>query len=569
MADKKDLFNKYQTIDEDSIKPVEEESKKKFGLNLFEEEEEVTESLDKPAEKKKQKAPKEKKVKEKKPKEPKPVKEKKVKEKKIKEPEAVKEETEGAKPVKEKKVKEKKSKEPKPVKEKKVKKEKTKEPKPVKEKKSKEKKSKEPKVKNKDAAFEEQLTKKDHITFVLILITLVIAVAFVCVKFVPMLNEEQEPTEPVTEMKNLSELRVDREDVSAKYMQSDIKSIFYSWLPENVVQYYQYDDKKIKVSQPTGNVSATMKMGEDEINVTVDYVQNEDGIFGMGFYSNEQNISYKKVVFKLTNLPKGYEQEGKALLLATTDTNVLSEGNSRWADSFVVELETGKTTRFLSNTETDLEKAAGFSVLTDEAYMTSDGKIPFFTTRKYEAISGKKDIFVKEGTKEYSFAEDVYGSYVVVDGTAIVYMRATETGFNVVRKDGEEETVVFTFEGDFNMNYLCCNEYILEKNSGRLYNVKSGSETKLAEFKMIEPEFITVSADGKNLIVLGTVKNVVDYQLYIYNLESGSCTKYEDTNFSKHTNITFINDTMVVCSAVSPEKGYENTIIDISKINKK
>ena len=138
-----------------------------------------------------------------------------------------------------------------------------------------------------------------------------------------------------------------------------------------------------------------------------------------------------------------------------------------------------------------------------------------------------------------------------------------------MKKNAEDETTVFNMNGDINVNYLSYNEYLLDKNTGKLYNVKTGTEIQIKDYKMYNSEFMNVSADGKWLVILGTEKNIVDYQLYIVNLETGDCAKYEDTNFSKHTDIMFINDTVLMYTAVSPEKGYENVIVDIAKMSKK
>lgn len=516
MANKNDLFDKYKAVDESG-------DDNNFNLTLLTEDEETVIPEDS-----KTKTGK----KEKKTKEPKPVKEKKIKE-------------------------------PKPVKDKK-----TKEPRALKENKAK-KSAKE----NKDLPFEEQLTKKDHITFALVLFTLVVAIAFVCIKFIiPLGNDEVENPTPVIKIENISKICTHKEDVSVQYLQSDIKDVFYSWSPENAVQYYQYDDKKLKAISPFGNTTAKVKMAEEELSVSIEYVKVGDSVFGIGLFSVDQieeESAYKKIVLKMTDLPVGYKEEGKALLLATVETGDTLGKYSRWTDSFVVEIESGKTTRFLANSKTDVAEAVSYSVLSDEAYMMSDGKIPFFTTRNYEAISGKRDIFIKDGSKEYVVAEDVYGNYVFIEGGTIIYLKSAESGFNVVKKDSEDEIVVFNLSGDLNANYLCYNEFLLNKNSGKLYNVKTGAEIQIKDYKMLNPESISVSADGKNLVVLGTEKSIVDYKLYIVNPETGECIKYEDTNISKHTDVMFINDTVLIYTAVSPEKGYENVIVDIAKANKK
>lgn len=488
-------------------------------------------------------------------------------------------------PKKEKKMKtpklpkEKKVKEPKPPKEKKIKE--LKEPKPVKEKKvnaekvpkiKKEKTPKEPKQ-PKEKKPREPLTKKDFVTIGIAVLALVMVVVFAVIKYMPESEIETDFTETTTQAQDkLASIQVVRDGVSLNLIQSDIEDVFYGFSSDYKLKYYQYRDNKMVAVQSTGSVSASVDMGNETIPVTIDYVELGGEVFGIGLFvanKNEDVYFYDMLAFQLVNLPKGYEQEGKALLLATTSKNVLTQKVTMWPESFVVDLETGKTSRFLKviNRNIDMTTGAGvddFCILTKDGY-TASNNIPFISAREYEAGSGQQDIFVKNGSKEELYVSDVYGKFLLTDGNSVIFMRKTAKGFDVVRKTGEEEKVTASFYGTMGTYYMYSGDYIFNKNDGKLYNLKTGEAKTIIGYRM-SPEMMSVSPDGKYLIMLGTVTNMMDYQVHIFNLENGEYTKFKDENYSSHSNLTFINNTTAVYMVLDPNQGYEYVVLDVTKI---
>lgn len=607
MEDKKSLNNKYQKIDTDNDAPVKEakisapEKEKKVNEKKIKEPKAKKEKAQKPPKEKKVKEPK--KPKEKKIKEPKPPKAKKEKKQKNAEAvapevkdEAVKEivspqenieikaETEPQvredgrkaeeivlptvksvkkiKPKKEKKVKEKKTKEPKPPKPKKEKAEKA--PKVKKEKVQKPPKEKKPR---------EPITKKDIVTIAFAVLALAMVIGFAVIKFVPDSDIRTEPTESTTKPTGdkLSGIQVVRDGVALNLIQSDIEDVFYGFSSDYKLQYYQYKDNKMVAVQSIGTVNTSVDLGNETIPVTIDYVELGGKLFGIGLFVAEKDSDvyfYDMVTFRLVNLPKSFEQEGKALLLATTSKNALTQKISLWPESFVIDLNSGKTSRFLSviNRSIDITTGAGaddFCILTNEG-CTATGNVPFITAREYEADSGKQDIFVKSGKKEELFASDVYGKYLLTDGNSVIFMKKTDGGFDVIRKTGEEEKTVFSLFGTMGSDYLYTGDYIFNKNDGKLYNLKTGAAKLIVGYRM-SPEMMAVSPDGKYLVMLGTVVNMMDYQVHIFNLETGEYAKYEDENYSSHSNLTFINNSTAVYMVLDPNQGYEYVVLDVTK----
>ena len=482
-------------------------------------------------------------------------KEKHPKEKKAKEPKQTKEKKEKA--PKEKKVKEAK---PEKVKEPKVKKEKA----PKQPKQPKEKKPREP------------MNKKDFATIGIALVAVALACTFAYFKFFyddsPQIDNT---TEPSTEMvvEKLSDIQIARNGVLVNLVQTDIPDVFYGITTDYKVKYYQYRDNRMVAVQSTNSITTEVDFGNETLPVTIDYVKLGSKVYGIGLFvaeEGEEVYFYNMMVFKLTNLPAKYAEEGKALLLATTSRNALTQGDILWPESFTIDLESGKTSRFLKiiNRSIDINTGAGvtdFCILTQQGYNSTTNQVPFITAREYEQGSGMQDIFVKNGTKESLFAENIYGKFLLTNGDSVIFMRKTNTGFDVVRKTGETEETVRSFYGTMGADYLHSGKYLLNVNDGNLYNMLTGEKTMLVGFRM-DPEMMVISDDGKYVVMLGTVKNMMDYQVHIFNLESGEYAKFEDQNYSNHSNLTFINNTTAVYTVLDPNQGYEYVVMDVSKI---
>ena len=616
LEENKSLNNKYQTISEDELvaeeplreeKPIKEKKEKKVKQPKPPKEKKAKEP----------KPPKEKKVKEPKPeKTPKVKKEKAPKEKKVKEdkkplfakkeetpkPEVIVKETasgrrteevvlptikivkmvsekESVKTEEPKKEKVKKVKEPKPPKEKKAK-----EPKPEKVKVPKEKKVKEPKpekapkVKKENAPKEkkpkEPLNKKDFITigfavFAVLMISIVVGFYFITNENLGV-NAPETTTEASGE--KLSDIHVVQTAVGQNLVQSDFKDIFFGFSESNYeLRYYQYTNEKMTRIQATNSVTTSVNMGNEDVPVTIDYIKYGDNIFGMGLFKADKDSEvyfYKMLVFKLVNLPKGYEQEGKALLLATESDNALSQKDILWTESFIVDLNTGKTERFLKiiNRTIDMSGAgvADFCMLTSAGYKTTTGVIPFISGRKYELNSGKQDIFVKKGNEETVLASDVYGKFLLTDGNDIIFMRKNNVSFDVVRLSNGEEKIIRNYPGSMSNDYLLTDHYIFNKETGMLYDLFTGEEKLVAGYR-ISAELVEISPDGKYLVMLGTVKNMLDYQIHIFNLQTGDYSTYQDKNYSKHSNLAFINNTTAAYVVIDPNKGHQSVVIDVTK----
>lgn len=460
----------------------------------------------------------------------------------------------------------------------------------VKEKKIKEKKAKEPKEKKP----REPLGKKDIATIAVSAVALIFAV---CVGFFAYFDSRPvekkiqivskitflgkifpeyavTPNGSETEQNEnmVSKIQIARDGIFTNLLQTDFPSVFYGINSDYTVQYYQYSNNRIIPVKATDAIDLKVDMGSGILNVKMDYVKNGEYVSGISVFTannnDDTNYFYDFVVFKLTVLPPKYHRDGHALLLASTDKSALESSEILWSESFDVNLKDGSMTRFLSviNRTID-EKGAGvsdFCMLNRAGYTATTQKIPFITSREYPVGSGLQDIFVKNGNKEELFASEVYGKYFTVDASKTVYLRKTTTGFDVIHNTNGEEKIARSFYGFMDTAYTINDEYLLSKEDGHLYNIVTGKDYSLVGYSMNAYSFI-VSDDGRYVVMMGTVKNAVDYQIHIFDLQTGEYAKFHDKNYAPHGTLCFIDEKTVLYTAVEPNQGYEYVVLDIEK----
>lgn len=471
---------------------------------------------------------------------------------------------------------------------------KVKQPKEKKIKEPKEKKTKQPKEKtHKEKKQREPLEKKDIVTIVVSAVALILILftgAFAYfnsrpvekkveivsrVKFLGKIFPEYVVNSGVEGEDNgnkLSEIQIARDGVFVNLVQTDFPGVFYGINTDYTVQYYQYSNSKMIPVKYTDTADLKVDMGSGVLNVKMNYIKNGEYVSGVSVFTSDSsdgvNYFYDFVVFKLTVLPAKYQREGHALLLASTDKSALEGNNVLWSESFDVNLKNGTVTRFLSVINRNIdEKGAGvadFCILNKAGYTASSQKVPFISSREYPVGSGMQDIFVKNGAKEELLASDVYGKYLTADASTVVYLRKTTTGFDVVHNTNGEEKIQRSFYGFMDTGYMVNDKYLLSKEDGHLYNIMSGKDYSLVGYSMNVSSFI-VSDDNRYVVMMGTVKNAVDYQIHIFDLQTGEYAKFQDKNYAPHGTLCFIDGKTVLYTAVEPNQGYEYVILDVEK----
>jgi hypothetical protein len=272
-------------------------------------------------------------------------------------------------------------------------------------------------------------------------------------------------------------------------------------------------------------------------------------------------------------MPKGFEKEGRYLLLANTDIKSVYSQNPVWEEAYELNLANGETTEFFSQGNRMLDIDGGlrpdFTMLTDAVLKEQGGSLPFFTRRAYEISNGENpvsDIYIKTGNDEAVAVENVIDLYAgpVADG-GFVFLQSINGGFAAQRYLNGEIAPVKEYYSDYEETYMRSGDWLLCKEDGRVYSLVEDKSFELPDFKM-NPSLFGVSPDGRYIVLAGTVTNVFDYQIYIYNTQTEHYKSFQDSDYSVHYNLFFPNEKSF-CFYTESVDGYVEKVVDLSRIS--
>lgn len=422
------------------------------------------------------------------------------------------------------------------------------------------------------------LTKEQKIETVRLAITLIlvfaaiIAVIFVVKFYFQSRNNTENPEVIKTEVTDLRDITLSSKLVSVPYVQTGIDSIVYTANSAGTILFYEFNGTDYAQIVETGSMEVVVPLSGQQIPVEIHYIERGGKLAGYGVYTADETDNvyiYDFLLCKITDLPSGYSQKGKCLLVANTDINSVYSNEPVWEEAFVLERASGKLTRFLSDGNRMLDTKGAlrsdFATVTNNEIQSSTGVIPFFTGRAYDTSSElKTDLYLKNKSGEMLAVTDILDKYTknTEDG-GIVYIKAITGGFSTVKYLDGKSTAVNEFYSNYGEQYIRSGDWILSREDGRIYSTYTDKVLELEQFAINPSEFI-VSDDGKYVVLMGMAANAADYQIYIYNTETGKSSNFSDNDYSQHYNLFFVND-RTVCFYTATAEGYNEKIIDISK----
>lgn len=422
------------------------------------------------------------------------------------------------------------------------------------------------------------LTKEQKIETVKLAITLIlvvaaiIAVIFVMKFYLQSRNNTENPGVTKTEVTDLRDITLSSKLVSVPYVQTDIDSIVYTANSAGTILFYEFNGTDYSQIVETGSAEVVIPLSGQQIPVKIHYIERGGKLAGYGVYTADETDDvyiYDFLLCKITDLPSGYSQNGKCLLVANTDINSVYSNEPVWEEAFVLDRASGKLTRFLSDGNRMLDTKGAlrsdFATVTNNEIKSATGVIPFFTGRAYDTSSElKTDLYLKNKNSEMLAVTDILDKYTknTEDG-GIVYIKAITGGFSTVKYLDGKSTAVNEFYSTYGEQYVRSGDWILSREDGRIYSTYTDKVLELEQFTINPSEFI-VSDDGKYVVLMGMAANAADYQIYIYNTETGKSCNFSDNDYSQHYNLFFVND-HTVCFYTATAEGYNEKIIDISK----
>ncbi len=399
------------------------------------------------------------------------------------------------------------------------------------------------------------------------------AVVLVVVYYINTVRGNTEPGVIKAEVDSLQDITLSDNTVSIPYVKTDIPSVVYTADSAGAIKFYEFNGTAYGEIAESGNISVKIPLSGQEIPVSVHFVERDGVITGYGVFTSAQSsdvLIYNYMLVKITNLPSGYEENGKCLLLASTDITSVYSNNPVWEEAYVLNRSNGAVTRFLSenNRMLDMNGAvrSDFCMITDNELKSKTGAVPFFTSRAYDASdSAPMDVYLKSGGSEALAAQDVLDTYAKpTDDGGFVYLKKTVDGFKTVKWLNSQETTVNEFYAQYGAQYIRSGDWLLNKEDGRIYSTYNDTVIETPEFKINPTQFL-VSDDGTYVVMAGTVANAADYQLYVYNTKTGKCKTFSDSDYSVHYNLSFAG-TNAVSYYTYTASGYRTVVIDILKI---
>lgn len=429
------------------------------------------------------------------------------------------------------------------------------------------------KEKVKKTEEQKQEIKKTVLTVMLAVLALA-AVVSVLVWYVNK-NKPDTPEETIKpEVTDLASITLSSKAIAVPYVPTDIDGIVYTANTAREIAFYEFNGTEYLPTAETGKFDIFLFLSNQQIPVTVHYIERDGKLTGYGVYTSNENDDvyiYDFLMCKITNLPKGFDQEGKCLLLAHTNIKDVYSLSPVWEEAFVLDRSSLTLTRFLSenNRMLDINGAlrSDFAMLTDNSLKSDYASVPFFSSRAYEVTLEDLpiDVYVKNTAGEEEAVKGVLDTYVrtLADGS-FVYLQDMNGGFALKRYSNGETVTVREFYAEYEVEYVRSGDWLLCKEDGRLYSLYDGTVIELPEFKL-NPNCFAVSGDGKYVVIAGSSTNVLDYRIYIYNTETEKLSSFQDSDYSTHYSIFFPTNT-AVCFYTEGVEGYVEKIINLSDL---
>lgn len=416
--------------------------------------------------------------------------------------------------------------------------------------------------------------KKNVLTVLLVLIAAAAAVAVWWLYTNPPQSRTEQNHTTISE--SLDSVLVTRKITNIPFMATDLDHVFYTADAVGNIVYYELANGEYTEIAPTGTMDLTVPLSGQQIPVKISYMERDGILTGFGLFTSDSAATgvyiYNFVMFKICNLPAAYAADGKCLLLAHTNQQNAYTMDTVWEEAYVLNRADGTTQRFLSENNRTLgingAVRSDFCLITDTALTAQTAVIPFLSARGRDQSNDENaalDIYVKNGAKETLAAQNAIGRYVKpLENGAFAFIRKTDGGFETVKSENGTETVISSFYAGFGTACIRSGDWILSKEDGRVYSTYDARSYTPTGYK-INPLVFAVSPDEKYIVMAGTVANALDYQIYVYNTETGKYATFNETNYAAHNNMRFLDNTTVAYYVLNVD-GYENVVLDVSKI---
>lgn len=290
------------------------------------------------------------------------------------------------------------------------------------------------------------------------------------------------------------------------FLPTDFENVYFTADLQNKVSFYEYANGAFSASAlPVKQIKTNLSATYEKLPVTVNYIEKDGKIFGIGIYASGENDVYPYAFVKLVNKPSGYGSGH--LLLADFEEENFFKAEKIYSEIYNFDLASGNASTYVSNNTRLIDKNGAFrndwTMLTDEFIANLGGAKYFFSSRYYTADekSERADVMVlSDAYRPEIVAKDILGTWFVNDANGMHFLRKTNKGFANVVSQNKTEKVLTEFDGDYFADFIQDGKWLVNKKSLVVTDLMTGATKTLKDIDITAYDTVTVSPDGNKFV---------------------------------------------------------------------
>ena len=342
-------------------------------------------------------------------------------------------------------------------------------------------------------------------------------------------------------------------------MKTDFDGVYYTMDTAGTVQFFRILDGVLTRVPKDGIYSVNVRCSGQNIPADIYYLYVDGKVNGFGLYTatNASGVLlYDYAFFKICELPLSFADDGELLLLIDTDKTRFYK-DKIYSEQFYFDTDDLSTDYFLSEAQRQIGmdgiKMKDYKMFTDEILHQPYNSVYFFTSRAYVADSNKLvDIYTSGGydtnIDNIRVVRNMLGMTFQRTENGIYYYSEEENGFVIYFYDGSNYTVEHAFTGDFETDYLRSGSAILEKNSGKVYEMLTKQEYTF-DYSNLGTAFSVTDfvMNGSYAAIIGESLSG-GIQVCVLDTQDGTVTVFDDFNNKNMESLHITNDGHLIIS---------------------
>ncbi len=385
------------------------------------------------------------------------------------------------------------------------------------------------------------------------------------------LNQNEQPTGGETNTVDATELVdkdgkikfkklfVESKTAELPLLKTDFDGIFYTMDTLGNVNFYKLVDGVLTSIEESGVYSVAPRCSGQNIPAQVHYITVDGKANGFGLYTAANNsgvLLFDYAFFKVCDLPDNFADENELLLLIDTDKTRFY-GEKLYSEQFYLDTDDMTTSYFLSEEQRhagmDGLKVKDYKMFTDEILHQPYRNIYFFTSRAYVADDVKLvDIYTSGGydtnVDNIRVVRNMLGMTFYRTNEGIYYYSAEDEGFVIYFYDGNDYSIIRTFEGNLDTDYFRSGTATLQKNNGIIYDIATNKEYTI-DYTAFGTAFVVSDfvMNGRYAAIIGE-SPIGGMQIGVLDTEDGKLTVFKDFSNKNMEQIHITNDGYLVIS---------------------